>query len=547
MSSSLIDKISQSFDTDCKVVSNEFSLMGESFSVFYIESMIDKALFSSGILAPIEKLIKSENETQSSTKNSKTKNSQNQKQTQSNSNQSSSNEKSGLKDKIKSEVVSITSVEELTEINQIIDKILSGYAVVAFEKEALCYPIFGAEKRGIEEPPNSRVIKGPREGFVEDLSTNVGLIRKRVKSRDLRVVDMFVGRQTNTQVTLFYMDKIAKPEIVEEVKRKIKKINIDAIIDSYYIESFLETDKIKFFRRVGNTEKPDVFCAKILEGRIGIIVDGSPIALTVPFVLFEDLQSAEDYYTIPARATFVRIMRIIGLIFAILVPGVYVALQSFNYRILPLNFLITILSSIEGLSIPPLVEILVVLFLFEVITEASLQMPNQLGMALSIIGALALGNTAVDAGIISPPSIVIVAISSTSLYIIPDQISETRLLRILFTVIGGLLGLYGIVISFIILTTYLCSMTSFGVPYMSPIAPSVKSDKKDAFIKRSVQDMKTRPKLFADDNKVRQGNYDYETKNIGEMASQNEQSKEKNSEKKSNKGENETCHQDNSI
>jgi len=181
MSSSLIDKISQSFDTDCKVVSNEFSLMGESFSVFYIESMIDKALFSSGILAPIEKLIKSENETQSSTKNSKTKNSQNQKQTQSNSNQSSSNEKSDLKDKIKSEVVSITSVEELTEINQIIDKILSGYAVVAFEKEALCYPIFGAEKRGIEEPPNSRVIKGPREGFVEDLSTNVGLIRKRVK------------------------------------------------------------------------------------------------------------------------------------------------------------------------------------------------------------------------------------------------------------------------------------------------------------------------------------------------------------------------------
>jgi len=536
MSSSLIDKISQSFDTDCKVVSNEFSLMGESFSVFYIESMIDKALFSSGILAPIEKLIKSENETQSSTKNSKTKNSQNQKQTQSNSNQSSSNEKSDLKDKIKSEVVSITSVEELTEINQIIDKILSGYAVVAFEKEALCYPIFGAEKRGIEEPPNSRVIKGPREGFVEDLSTNVGLIRKRVKSKDLRVVDMFVGKQTNTQVTLFYMDKIAKPEIVEEVKRKIKKINIDAIIDSYYIESFLETDKIKFFRRVGNTEKPDVFCAKILEGRIGIIVDGSPIALTVPFVLFEDLQSAEDYYTIPARATFVRIMRIIGLIFAILVPGVYVALQSFNYRILPLNFLITILSSIEGLSIPPLVEILVVLFLFEVITEASLQMPNQLGMALSIIGALALGNTAVDAGIISPPSIVIVAISSTSLYIIPDQISETRLLRILFTVIGGLLGLYGIVISFIILTTYLCSMTSFGVPYMSPIAPSVKSDKKDAFIKRSVQDMKTRPKLFADDNKVRQGNYDYETKNVGEMASQNEQSKEKNSEKSQIRG-----------
>ena len=171
-------------------------------------------------------------------------------------------------------------------------------------------------------------------------------------------------------------------------------------------------------------------------------------------------------------------MRIFGLIFAILIPAVYVALQSYNYRILPINFLITLLSSIEGLSIPPLVEILIVLFLFEVITEASVRMPNSLGMALSIIGALALGNTAVDAGIISPPSIVIVAISSVAIYIIPDQIAETRILRILFTVIGGIIGLYGVVVSFIILTTFLCSIDSYGVPYMSPIAPSIRKRQK---------------------------------------------------------------------
>ena len=176
-----------------------------------------------------------------------------------------------------------------------------------------------------------------------------------------------------------------------------------------------------------------------------------------------------------------------------------------NERILPINFLITILSSIEGLSIPPLLEMLFVVFLFEIILEASLRMPEPLSMALSIIGALALGNTAVDAGIISPPSIVIVAVSSVALYVIPDQISETRILRLIFTSLGGIIGLYGIFVSIIILATYLCSIESFGVPYLAPYAPSVKSDKKDGFIKKSIQAMKKRPLIIAGKDKIRQG------------------------------------------
>ena len=166
--------------------------------------------------------------------------------------------------------------------------------------------------------------------------------------------------------------------------------------------------------------------------------------------------------------------------------------------------MISILSSIEGLAIPPLIEILIVLFLFEIITEASLQMPNSLAMALSIIGALALGNTAVDAGIISPPSIVVVAISSVALYIIPDEISENRLLRILFTLLGGIVGLYGIITSFVIIVAYMTSIKSYGVPYFVPYAPDIKSDKKDAFIKQDIQDMVTRPGLIVDKNKTRQ-------------------------------------------
>ena len=513
---SLVQKISKKFVPENKVVETKFKVMGENFSLFYIESLINKQLFSAGLLMPIEKFVKQ------NFKNEK----------ENNSTKFDENQNKNIYETIKNLIVGVSSLEELTDESEIENKIFSGSACVVFKDKAIAVPLFGVEKRSVVEPPTARVVKGPREGFVEDIATNIGLIRKRMKTKDLKIKDIFIGKKSRTQISLIYIEGVAKKEILKEVENRLSKIDIDAIIDSYYIESFLESDKLKFFRRVGNTEKPDIFCSKILEGRIGIVVDGSPVALSVPFILLEDLQSPEDYYTIPAQATFVRFMRFAGLILAILIPGIYVALQSFNYRILPINFLITLLSSIEGLSVPPLIEILLVLLLFEVITEASLQMPNSLGMALSIIGALALGNTAVDAGIISPPSVVLVAISSVALYIIPDQIAETRLLRILFTMIGGIIGLYGIITGLIILTTYLTSITSFGVPYLSPFAPHIKGDQKDAFVKKPIQSMNKRPILLSGKNSTRQ-NFN---KNDSKQKAETEQNlKEKNYQKIQNK------------
>ena len=530
----LFDQVSNKFVKENKVTETKFSVRDENFSLFYIESLINKTLFTSGLLLPLEKFVK-----------------QNQEQNQ--------QFDKPLFEMVKDLIVAVSSVEEVTDENEIENKIFSGSACIVFKDKALAVPLFGAEKRSIQEPPTARVVKGPREGFVEDLASNIGLIRKRLKTANLKIKDMTIGRQSKTQIAIIYLEGIVKKEVLKEVERRLSLIDIDAIVDSYYIESFLESDKLKFFRRVGNTEKPDIFCSKILEGRVGIVVDGSPVALSVPFVLLEDLQSPEDYYTVPAQATFVRFMRFCGLILAILIPGVYVALQSFNYRILPINFLITLLSSIEGLSVPPLIEILMVLLLFEVITEASIQMPNSLGMALSIIGALALGNTAVDAGIISPPSVVLVAISSVAIYIVPDQIAETRLLRILFTLIGGIIGLYGIITALIILTTYLTSITSFGVPYLAPFAPHIKGDQKDAFIKKPLQEMNKRPILFSGKNTTRQTE-DFESdKNaaeeklakISEKSIKNSEKTEKNQEKlqksKKHKGEQGLWEQDNFI
>ncbi len=570
----LILQLKSMFEKENKIGESNFKINGENVSVFYIESLIDKQLLCSNLIAPIEKLTQKQNQCNANQNNDKsgqidgdakqdiTKIKQNQgqanqnndksgqidgkenqsndklsqnngKSSQSEDNASQSEEQSGLSTTgkaeqgvlsggqakqsgsstagqdilslLKSEIVALSSLEIVQDTQKILEAILDGSAVVVASGGALVCPLFSPEKRAITEPPNSKVIKGPREGFVEDLAVNEGLIRKRLRTTNLKFIELVVGKQTKSKVEIVYLEGIAKAEVVNNVKKQIQDIDIDAIIDSYYIESFLEENNLKFFRRVGSTEKPDILCAKILEGRVGIMVEGSPVALTVPFMLFEDLQSSEDYYNIPAMATFARLIRIIGLIFALLAPGIYVSLQSYNYRILPINFLITLLSSIEGLSIPPLVEILIVLFLFEIITEASIRMPSSLGMALSIIGALALGNTAVDAGIISPPSIVVVAVSSVALYIIPDQISQTRILRLLFTAVGGIVGLYGIVTSFIILSVYLVTINSFSVPYLSPFAPSSKIDKKDGFVKLSVQAMKTRPEHIAGKNKTRQG------------------------------------------
>lgn len=476
MKKTLVEKIKAMYTKDSQIKTVELGSGENKITIFYIESLVEKSLFSASVLSPLQEFLKTQNQEKTKI----------------------------IFEEIKTDVLSLFSIEEVKEIKNILKDILCGSAVLVMGENAISIPLYKTEKRAVAEPPTSKVIKGPREGFVEDIYTNLGLIRKRLKTPNLHIVDLLVGRQTNTNISVIYLNGIAKKEIIEKVIKRLNSIDIDGIIDSYYIESFLEEDRIKFFKRVGSTEKPDILCAKLLEGRVAILVDGSPIVLTLPFVLFEDLQSSQDYFTIPAMATFARIMRIFGLIFAVTAPGVYVALQSYNYRILPINFLISILSSIEGLSIPPLIEILIVLFLFEIITEASLQMPNSLAMALSIIGALALGNTAVDAGIISPPSIVVVATSSVALYVIPDEISENRLMRILFTLLGGIIGLYGVLIAFIVIVSYLTSIKSYGVPYFVPYAPNIASDKKDGFIKQDVQSMITRPRLFTNTNRVRQ-------------------------------------------
>lgn len=405
--------------------------------------------------------------------------------------------------------IPLCECEAESDTQKIISSILKGKGILLLDntEESLILGIDKLKERTLSEPPTSTVLKGPREGFVESIKTNISIVRKILATPKFRTISTEVGRHTHTTITIAYIDGLADKNVVDDVKRKISAINIDGIIDSHYITQYLEVHKDSMFKQIGNSEKPDIVSAKLLEGRIAIFVDGSPIVLTVPFIYLEDIQSSDDYYSSNKRATFVRWIRLISVFISILSPGLYIAVILHHYKAIPLKFLITIINTTKGLPLTPFAEILFVLLLFEILYEASLRMPKYLGMALSIVGALILGDTAVKAGLISPPAVMIVAISGLSIYCVPDQAPQLYLLRIMFTFAGGALGIFGITAFMIFLLMYLCDFDSYGAAYFAPLAPLVKSDLNDCLIRKSITKTKTRPKSFNKNvkNKIRQG------------------------------------------
>jgi len=403
-------------------------------------------------------------------------------------------------------ILYFSEISQEKEIDNIISELLKGKAIIIADNENQVISLQSDKhkERSIAEPPTSAVIKGPRGGLVENLKTNLGTIKNILQTKDLATINLKVGKRTQTSVAIVYIKGIADDKVVKEIEEKIKLIDIDGIIDSYYIGQFLETRKTSIFKQVGITEKPDVVSAKVLEGRVAIIVDGSPIALTLPFVLFEDLQSSNDYYSERAHVTMVRIIRLLSLFITVLLPGLYIAIELHHYKVIPLKYLITILNTTQGLPLTPLLELLFVLVLFEILYEASLRMPRYLGQAMSIVGALILGDTAVKAGIVSPPAVMVVALSSIALYIIPDQAPQLSLTRLLFTIAGGILGFYGIALGGMFILFYFNDFDAYGSPYLAPLSPSVKSDLKDYIIKSDLTKMQIRPKSIPNKNKRRQ-------------------------------------------
>jgi len=415
---------------------------------------------------------------------------------------------------LKTETERISAVEKTVrfpelkrkeKIEDAVKEILDGNTLLLVDGLAVGF-ILGAKllpTRAVIEPPTDVTVKGPREGFIEDVKTNMSLVRKRLKSPDLRFETLKAGKRSDTAITLCYLHGTVQNDVLVQVRRKIGEINIDILPDSSYVSAFLAPRPNSVFRCIGTTEKPDVFTAKIAEGRVGILVDGSPIALTVPYVLTEDFQSSEDYFISPFLATIFRTLRFLALFIAILLPAFYVSVQTFKMQLVPLGLMLTIASSVQELPLSPALEMFVVLFLLEALKEASIRMPKYVGMSLSVVGALVLGETAVSAGFLSTPAIIIVAFSGISLYTVPDFVETGSILRWLFLIVSGCLGPFGIVLLSAFLFVYLLTSDAFGMPLLAPFSPLSRHDLRDTVVKYGLFALHKRPRIFRSPNQTR--------------------------------------------
>lgn len=347
--------------------------------------------------------------------------------------------------------------------------------------------------RAIGEPPTSSVMKGPREGFVEEIKTNTSMIRRRIKSPDLVMKSFQVGRYSATTVSVMYVRGIADENVVKTICEKISKIDVDGVVDSAYVLSFIQTRKNSFFLQAGTSEKPDVVSAKLLEGRIAIVVDGSPIVVTLPYLVFEDVQDGYDYYSGDWRASMIRVFRFLGAMLTIFLPGAYIALQTYHFQLLPLKFLMTLMSATTNIPFPPAIEMLLVMTLFEILNQASIRMPRYFGISLSVVGAIVLGDTAVKAGLISSPSVLVVALSAIGIFCVPDQVGAMSILRFLYLCISAVMGFVGIIILSLVIIAYLASLDNFGTPYLAPYAPRISPDLQDGLMKADSSSMELRP------------------------------------------------------
>lgn len=391
------------------------------------------------------------------------------------------------------------------DVEEGISAIAAGDALLVMDGEEKPV-VFGVRKgifRAVSEPPTGSVVKGPREGFVENIKVNMVLLRRRIRSNNLVMETMTIGRFTETTVCLCYVKGIVKQSIVDEIRTTLSGVNIDGMVDSSYVTKILEKRPYSLFKQIGNTEKPDVAAEKLLDGRVAVIVDGSPIVLTLPFILIEDFDGVQDLYKRSTRASFLRIVRVFAVFMAVILPAVYVAMQTHQYQILPLQLLIKILGADKDIPFTPTVEMLIALLLFEILGEASIRMPRHVSMALSVVGAIVLGDTAVNAGLLSSVTVLIVALSGIGIYAVPDEVGLLGILRIILVIISGFFGVYGILLAMLALFSYLACLETFSVPYLAPFAPIENEDLRNTILVASYPDNSRRTSALNLKNNLR--------------------------------------------
>ncbi len=374
---------------------------------------------------------------------------------------------------------------------------LSGDACVLLDgcPEALVVSARGWDKRSVTEPASETVVRGPREGFTENLRTNTALIRRKIKSGRLRSELLTIGEKTMTAICLMYLEGVADPNVLEKVKYRLKRLKVDSILESGYIEEYIGDAPFSPFSTVGFSEKPDVIAAKVLEGRVAIVVDGTPFVLTVPLLFVESFQTAEDYYQRTIYASTVRLLRYVAYFLAVFAPAIYIALTTFHQELIPTTLLFTIANAREGTPFPVFLEALIMVFAFEILREGGIRLPRPVGQSISIVGALIMGDAAVSAGIVGAPVVITVAITAVAGFLVPSQSDSASILRFLLMLAAAFMGFYGIAFAFLAVMIHLSTLDSFGVPFFDGFAWT--RNLQDSVIRMPLWTMVKRPKGIA--------------------------------------------------
>lgn len=465
----ILEKIKKQLNNNPDVTQRQFFIGGKNVYLLFIKSTIDKTLLVHSVITPLLDYSGEIN-----------------------------------LDILSSSVLRAAEIEEIEE-DEFVKKLLRSKVLlfVEGEQKALAIDMEFFPTRQPSEPPTSPTIQGPREGFTESIKTTIALMRKQLPSKHLVIKSLYVGEMSHTQISMFYMDNLADKKTVKELEKRIKKINTDVVLDPHYLVEYIVNRPNSLFEQYGSSEKPDIVTAKLMEGRIAIAVDGSPIVITFPFMIFEDIQNSNDYYTNSHYATFIRYVRAFGIIMATVIPGVYLSLRLYHYQVVPLKYILTISATTQNLPFTPFIEVLFILILFQMLYEVSLRLPRYLGIATSIVGALVLGDTGVQAGLISPPGIIVIALSLIAVYTVPNQAPQLNIIRLVFLFLGGTLGLFGVVGGMIYFVNYLNSMNEFDTPNLAPYAPRVEGDLKDGLHKKPIPKMKKRPKSIRTKDNIR--------------------------------------------
>ncbi len=404
------------------------------------------------------------------------------------------------------QIVQIDESKITDQFCDIVEAITYGNTVLFIEGQdkAVLLNTKNFSTRSVDEPDNEKVLLGPREGFTESMMQNLSLIRRRALTPDLKMKNKILGTRTKTKVCVCYMDSIVNRKALDELNSRLEKIDIDAVLDSNYISELTRDAPWSPFPTVGYTERPDVVLGKLMEGRIAVFVDGSPVVMTLPYLFIENFQSSEDYYMHYYYASIARLLRIVAYLLTISVPALYISIGAFHHEMFPLQLFISIATDRKSVPLPAAIEALVMLIVFDILRETGARMPSTIGSALSIVGALVIGQAAVDAKLVSAPMVIIIALTGITSLLVPKLNTSSMIIRVVLLLFSSMFGFFGYMVGISFFVTHILNLRSFGVPQIMLSRKLKYQNVKDSFMRAPWWQMINRPRFAAD--AVRQKN-----------------------------------------